>query len=254
MTLILVDKDARGVATVTLNRPEKLNAMSSALMAEFLAAFEGLAADPSVRAVVLTGAGKAFIGGADVAELGGLNEDTARAFIRRVHSCCEAIRSFPAPVIARINGYVLGAGLEVAAACDLRVAAEGAVFGMPEVLLGIPSVVEAALLPGLTGWGRAREILLLGKTFTADEAARWGFIERLAAADELDGVVEGWCGDVLACGQNALRLQKTLIRDWENLPMEQAIAAGVEAFAAAFKTDEPTRMIAAFLGHRRRPD
>jgi len=250
MTLVRTELDARGVATVTVNRPAKLNALSAEVMAAFIDAFAALPGD--TRAVVLTGEGKAFIGGADVSELGALDLSTARAFITRVHQCCGAIRSFSAPVIARINGYCLGAGLEIAAACDLRAAAEGAVLGMPEVLLGIPSVVEAALLPRLVGWGRAREILLLGKTFSAREAADWGLLERCVPALELDRVVEDWVDDILACGANALRLQKALIRRWENLPIEEAIAAGVDAFEAAFETDEPRRMIADFLSARRK--
>lgn len=246
-SLVTVRTDARGVAVVTVNRPQKLNAFSSALMGEFVGAFDALKADPAIRAVVLTGEGKAFIGGADIAELATLNEDTARGFIRRVHQCCEVIRAFPAPVIARINGYTLGAGLEVAAACDLRVAADTAVFGMPEVLLGIPSVVEAAILPRLMSGGRVREVLMLGKNFSAADALAWNFIERTAAPDQLDAAVSEWIEDILKCGQNALRLQKALIREWENLPLDDAIAAGVDAFAAAWSSDEPNRMIGDFL-------
>ena len=248
--LVTTTIDTRGVATVTINRPEKLNAFSAAVMADFLAAFEALPYE--VRAVVLTGAGKAFVGGADVTELGGLDEDTAKPFIRRIHACCEAIRSFPAPVIARINGYCLGAGLEVAASCDLRIAADGAQLGMPEVLLGIPSVVEAALLPRIVGWGRAREILLLGKTFGAADAERFGLVEKVVPLAELDAAVEAWISDILACGPNALRLQKALIRQWENLPVEDAIAAGIDAFGEAWTSEEPKRMIADFLASRRR--
>jgi len=250
MSLIRTDLDPRGVATVIVNRPAKLNALSGEVMSAFVDAFAALPAN--TRVVILTGEGKAFIGGADVSELGALDVATARDFITRVHQCCEAIRSFPAPVIARINGYCLGAGLEIAAACDLRAAAEDAVLGMPEVLLGIPSVVEAALLPRLVGWGRAREILLLGKTFSAREATGWGLIERCVGALDLDAAVEGWTADILACGAHALRLQKALIREWENLPMEASIAAGVDAFEDAFRTDEPRRMISDFLAARRK--
>ena len=250
-SLVLQRRDDRGVAYVTLNRPQKLNAFSTALMNEFMETFAALARE-EVRAVVLTGAGKAFIGGADVNELAALDQDSARVFITSVHGCCEAIRAFPAPVIARINGYTLGAGLEVAAACDLRVCADTAVFGMPEVLLGIPSVVEAALLPRLMSGGRTREVLLLGKTFGAREAADWGLVERVVSASELGAAVEEWVQDILRCGRNALRLQKALIRQWENLPMEEAIAAGVNAFAAAWDSDEPRRMIGEFLSARRR--
>ncbi len=156
----------------------------------------------------------------------------------------------PVPVIARVNGYALGAGLELAAACDLRIASNTARFGMPEVKLGIPSVVEAALLPSLVGWGRTREMLLLGETFGADEALRWGLIEAVVAPADLDAAVEERLIAILSAAPRAVRLQKALIRRWEDLPMKEAIAAGIEAFASAFETDEPQRTLADFLSGR----
>ena len=134
--------------------------------------------------MVLTGAGDtAFIVGADIGEMAAIaNGESARAFITRLHGCCDAIRNFPVPVIARIAGYCFGAGLEIASACDLRIASETASFGMQEVKLGIPSVIEAALLPSLVGWGRAREIMLLGEKFSAADALAWGLLERVAPA------------------------------------------------------------------------
>ena len=136
----------------------------------------GLAADPELRAGrSLSGAGeRAFVGGADINELAALDRDSARDFITLVHRCCDAFRRLPVPVIARIDGYALGAGLELAAACDLRVASERSHFGMPEVRIGIPSVVEAALLPRLIGAGRARRLLLTGETIDAADRARLG--------------------------------------------------------------------------------
>jgi len=144
-------------------------------------------------------------------------------------------------------GYTLGAGLELAAACDLRLAADTAVFGMPEVKLGIPSVIEAALLPTLIGWGRARRLLLLGETITASEAANWGLVEMVVPARDLDRAVENWVTSILQTGPRALRLQKALIRRWEDLPLSQAIRAGVDSFATAWETDEPKRMMQDFL-------
>src|ERR1041384_2696278 len=148
-------------------------------MDQFIDLFRGLAADLALRAVVLTGAGdKAFIGGASIDEMAPLDSpQAARAVILKVRGCCPAIRQTPTPVIAAVNGWCLGAGLEVAAACDLRLAADTARFGMPEVKLGLPSVVEAALLPTLIGWGRTRRILMTGETFGAAEALAWGLIE-----------------------------------------------------------------------------
>jgi enoyl-CoA hydratase len=242
------------VAHVTIDNAARLNSLNRRLMDEFAQTMAALSQDPELRGVVLSGAGeKAFVGGADIDEMAGLDGAGARAFITRVHRCCAAVRDCPVPVIARIGGHALGAGLELAAACDLRAAADGARFGMPEVRLGIPSVVEAAVLPSLVGWGRARQMLLLGETFGADEAARWGLLEQVVPAQDLDLVIARWLDALLACGPQSIRLQKRLIRRWEDLPLRDAIAAGIDTFAQAYESDEPARMMARFrAAHRAR--
>jgi enoyl-CoA hydratase len=247
--------DARGsgahIAYITIANERKLNTLTSALMDQFAGAIKGLGDDAALRAIVVTGAGtKAFIGGADINEMSQLDAVSGREMITRLHHCCEALRNLPVPVIARINGYALGAGLEIAAACDLRIASDTAHFGMPEVRVGIPSVIEAALLPSLIGWGRARQLLLLGETITATEAIAWGLVEKVVMALSLDEAVERWITSILAAGPEAIRLQKKLLRRWEDLPMREAIAAGIDAFAAAWETDEPRRMMQAFVTRR----
>lgn len=154
----------------------------------------------------------------------------------------------------RIQGFTLGAGLELAAACDLRVAAASARFGMPEVRLGIPSVVEAALLPGLVGWGRARQMLLLGEVFDAAQAEIWGLVERVVPDEGLDAAVDAWLDTLLLSTPQAIRLQKALVRKWEDLPVSDAVRAGIDSFARAWRTDEPARAMAAFREARRRRD
>jgi enoyl-CoA hydratase/carnithine racemase len=249
----LVSGEAGVVAYLTIDNAAKLNVLGRALMAEFAAEVAALAAREDLRAMVLTGAGsRAFIGGADIGEMAGLDAAGAREFISALHRVCVAIRDLPVPVIARINGYALGGGLEVAAACDVRVAAASAVFGMPEVRVGLPSVIEAALLPGLIGWGRTRELLLLGETIDAETALRWGLVHRVVPAENLDAGVEACLGALLSAGPRALRLQKQLIRRWEDLPVSHAVAAGIDAFAAAYASDEPSRMMRAFLERSRR--
>ena len=239
------------VARVLINNPRKLNTLNSTLMGDFVRVFEELAGEKDMRAVVLTGVGeKAFIGGADIHEMAALNPHTAREFITHLHRCCNAVRELPVPVIARIQGYALGAGLELAASCDLRIAAESAQLGMPEVKLGIPSVIEAALLPSLVGWGRAREILLLGETFSAAKAADWGLIQRAVPPEELDTAVEHVIQALLNAGPNAIRLQKKLMRAWEDLPLREAVAAGVQTFTEAWQTDEPRLRMQAFQKSR----
>jgi enoyl-CoA hydratase/carnithine racemase len=242
-----------GVARVTIHNERRLNILNSALMEELADAIEGLSRDETLRAAVLTGAGeRAFIGGADIDEMAQLEANSARAFISRLHRCCDGVREARFPVIARIQGYALGAGLEIAAACDLRIAAETAVFGMPEVKVGIPSVIEAALLPALIGWGRTRRMLLLGEMVTAAEALGWGLIEMVVPAQSLDAAVESSIASILEAGPRAIRLQKALIRRWEDLPLSEAVRAGIDAFAEAWETDEPGRMMREFLARRKR--
>jgi len=236
------------VARLTIDNRAKLNILNSLLIEQLISAVAGLYGDERLRVLILTGAGnRAFIGGADVNEMAGLNPDSAREFISRLHDACAALRSLPVPVIARINGYCLGAGLEIAASCDLRVVSEGSTFGMPEVKVGIPSVIEAALLPTLIGWGRSRELLLTGRQITADSALAWGLVERVVSADDLDSLVGDWVRAILEAGPRAVRLQKALIREWEKLPLDQAIERGIEAFSEAFTTREPKRLMDRFL-------
>ena len=242
------------VAFVTLDNAPKLNVLNTLLMDGFAAAMVRLSEQDDLRAVVLTGAGeRAFVGGADVNEMAGIHTpDAARAFITRVHRCCAAVRDCPVPVIARIGGWTLGAGLELAAACDLRVAVDTARFGMPEVKLGIPSVVEAALLPGLVGWGRTREMLLLGETFDAAAALSMGLVDAVFPAAMLDAAVEVRLSSLLANGPRAVRLQKALIRRWEDLPLKDAIAAGIDVLSPPRSdSDEPRVAMAKWREGRR---
>ncbi len=245
--------DERGVAEVTIDHAGKLNILDRALMAELVAATERLAAAEGLRAIVLRGAGdKAFIGGADLREMAALDAASAAPFITALHQVCDGLRRLPVPVVARIDGYALGAGLEIAASCDLRIASDRTVFGMPEVRVGIPSVIEAALLPRLIGWGRARRLLLTGETIGAAEAERWGLVERVVPAAALDDAVAETLAQLLAAGPRALALQKALMRDWEEGGVIGAIERGISSFAEAFTTDEPRRMMRAFLDARER--
>jgi enoyl-CoA hydratase/carnithine racemase len=250
---VRIDMRAGGtIAYLTIDNRTKLNTLDRALMNEFIAAVDTLSPREDLRALVLTGAGdKAFIGGASIPEMAALTAETAREFITLVHRTCDALRKLPVPVIARIDGYALGAGLEVAVSCDLRVATTRAKFGMPETKVGIPSVVEAALIPLLIGYGRARELLMLGEIIDADTALRWGLIERVVKPAALDPEVEKIIAALLSAGAQAVRHQKALMQQWEKLPIDAAIAAGIDAFARAFETDEPKRMMSAFAKRKR---
>jgi enoyl-CoA hydratase len=236
------------VARITIDRAAKLNALDRTTLGEIIEAMTALADDPALRLAVVTGAGgRAFIGGADINELAALDADSARGFITAVHVCCDAFRHLPVPAIARIDGYALGAGLELAAACDFRIASDRSVFGMPEVRIGLPSVVEAALLPALIGPARSRKLLLTGDNIGAEEALEWGLIDRVVPTDKLDGAIEALASSILASGPHAVRLQKSLILDWEDMHTTTAVDRGIDGFVEAFSTDEPRRMTNAAL-------
>jgi len=240
------------IAFLTVDNRAKLNMLDRALMTEFIGKVDTLASRDDLRALVLAGAGdKAFIGGASIPEMAELTPDSARDFITLVHRTCDCLRRLPAPVIAAIDGYALGAGLEVAVSCDLRVATSRAKFGMPETRVGIPSVVEAALIPQLIGFGRSRELLMLGEIIDAETALRWGLIERMVLPQDLDAEVEKILGALFAAGARAVRAQKALMQQWERLPPDKAIQAGIDAFARAFETEEPRRMLSAFIKRER---
>jgi enoyl-CoA hydratase/carnithine racemase len=219
-----------GVARIFLNRPQKVNALDSATLDALVAALGRI--DETIRVVVLGGHGKAFCGGADVNELRALDPHTSREFIGRVHRACDAVRKLPVPVVARLQGAVIGAGLELAAACDLRVAARGTRFAMPEVRLGIPSVVEAALLPRLMGSGRAAWLVLTGEPIDAERAREWGLVE--AVVEDLDRAVSQVVDSLLAGDPAALRTQKELLQIWEEQPLAASVAASIERFSQAY--------------------
>ena len=228
----MVDVESEGgVTRIFLNRPEKVNALHSPALDSLLQGLHRIKADPELRVLVLGGRGKAFCGGADVQELSALNASNAGAFVQKIHAVCDAIRKLPVPVVARLHGAVIGAGLEIAAACDLRIAAEGTRFSMPEVRLGIPSVVEAALLPRLMGSGRAAWLALTGEAIDARRALEWGLIEQIGGDDMVDQVVKTLLGN----DAKALQMQKRLLQLWEEAPLAASIDESIRLFGEAHR-------------------
>jgi enoyl-CoA hydratase len=240
------------VATVTVDGAARLNVLGLESAEALRDTVRGVSADEGVRAIVIRGGGdKAWIGGADIYEMADFDAETGTRFITMLHEAIAAIRDAPVPVIAAIGGYSLGAGLEVAAGCDVRIASERAMFGMPEVRVGLPSVIEAALLPRLIGWGRTSWLLYSGAMIDAEEAYQWGFLEKVVPADQLDAAVDAFLADIAEAGPIAIRTQKALMRRWEDAPLGDAIQAGIDAFGGAFATDEPTVKMRAFIDRKR---
>jgi enoyl-CoA hydratase len=240
---------SRDVAWVTLDRPP-LNLFDPSLITALTDAFAALAREPALRAAVLTGAGRAFTAGMNVNVLRDLDVASARALISALHDAIDAVHRAPVPVIAAVNGACLGAGFELALACDLRVAADTAIFGLPEVRVGVPSVIQAALLPSMIAPGRAAEMLLLGGSVTAAQALEWGLVNRAVPPERLRACVEEWLATLRACGPAAVRLQKELIVRWRETDLRSAVRAGIEAFAIAYETGEPREGADAYLGKR----
>lgn len=232
--------------------PGKLNCLDRRAIDAATRAFRSLATDDDLIAVVITGDGdRAFIGGADLNTMSTLDSNSARVFITALHDLCQSILSIPVPVIGRINGFCLGAGLEIAACCDYRISARTAQFAMPEVHVGIPSVIEAARLPMLIGWGRTRELLLTGRWIEAEEAHQIGLVEILASTESLDRTVKKSIDLLTKGGPKAVRLQKALIDRWEHVAIDEAVEAGIDSFAIAFESDEPHNYMRRFMKQRR---
>jgi enoyl-CoA hydratase/carnithine racemase len=242
--------ERRGAAAwVTLDRPP-LNLIVPEMIAEITSAFRELAGDPSVRAAVLTGRGRATTAGMQLEVLQDLTVAGAKTLIAGLHEAIHAAHDAPFPTIAMLNGPCLGGGFELAMACDMRTAAADAIMGLPEIKVGVPSVIEAALLPALIGPGRAAECLLAGRNITAAEARDWGLVNRVAPLAELERVTALLVDDLLACSPAALRLQKELIIRWRNADLSSAVDYGVNAFALAYATQEPREAMRAFLEKR----
>jgi enoyl-CoA hydratase len=242
------------IATITIDRPDALNAFNTEMLLELTDRVKELSEDETVRVVIITGAGeKAFIAGADIQEMSEKDHDGAVAFSRRGHKLCDAIEGMPQPVIAAINGFALGGGCEIAMACDIRLAADTATLGQPEVGLGIPPAWGATQrLPRIVGIGRAKEIIFSGRHLNAEEAREIGLVNAIYPSNQLMDEAKRLAKTYLEKGPQALAASKKLI----NRTMETSLATGAihesKLFAAAFNDDEPSEGLEAFL-ERRKP-
>lgn len=246
-----VTVDDAGIATVTIQQAGSLNILGTPVIDDVRKAIAQLASDERVRVMVLRGTGdKAFVAGADIKEMGVMDEASGRLFIDNLRRLCDAVRLFPTPVIARIPGWALGGGLELAAACDIRIASNRAHLGMPEVKVGIPSIIHAALLPRLIGQARANWLLLTGDNIDAAQALAWGLVDTVVPLDRLDEEVARLARQFAGYGKSVMRQQKRLLREWQTLPLEDAIVQGVDEFASAFATGEPRHHMDAFISRK----
>ncbi len=249
---ILFEADAAGVALITVNRPDKLNALSGAVVLELRAAFERVARDPGIRAAILTGAGtKAFVAGADINELAVLSPIEARAYAERGQAAFRALETCGKPSVAAVNGYALGGGLELAMSCTVRFASENAKLGQPEVKLGIiPGYGGTQRLPRLVGRGRALEMLLSGEPVTAAEAHRIGLVNAVVPRAGLLDHSRAWLAGVLANGPLALGLAMEAVDVGLDSGLDAGLRFEASAFGVSAATDDRREGTRAFLEKR----
>jgi enoyl-CoA hydratase len=237
-------EDRDHVRWVRFDRPEKLNALTREDIAVATEAVRRLPG--GVRAVVFAGGQRAFSAGVHVDTFPGLSAAGARAFISELGGLLAAARRAPVPTLAAINGYCLGGAMELAMACDLRVAGSGAVFGMPEIKVGIPSVLDAALMQQHLGLSKAKELILTGDLSPVADLAPYGFLNRLVDPEDVDPVAAELAAKVAGHAPAAVAAQKRLFETWQNVGLQAGIEASIGEFAEVFADEEAQRRISAY--------
>lgn len=241
------------IATVTLNRPKALNALNQQILSELHHAFtEKLSHNNEVRAVILTGAEKAFVAGADIKEMDGMSPKQSRHFATKGQKIFECIENFPAPVIAAVNGYALGGGCELALSCDIRLASEKAKFGQPEVNLGIiPGFGGTQRLPRLVGPGKAKELIYTGNTIDAEEALRIGLVNAVYSGEELLDKAREMAKTIAQKAPLAVSLCKKAVNMGMNMDVTRGIDFEADLFAESFSSQDRREGIEAFVQKRK---
>jgi enoyl-CoA hydratase len=248
---LLVELD-NGIAIVTINRPKAMNALNEKTLVELQDAFIGFAEDDTAQVIIMTGNGeKAFVAGADIAAMQSLSALEARRFAKLGHQVMRHIEACPKPVIAAVNGFALGGGCELALGCDIRIAAENARFGQPEVNLGvIPGFGGTQRLARLIGKGRALELIFTGAMVDAAEAYRIGLANKVVPLDQLLTTAKMMADSIISKGPYAVRLAKEAVRNGLELDLERANQYEAELFGLCFATADQKEGMQAFLEKR----
>ena len=248
METILIAKEGN-VATITINRPQALNALSTTVLTELNAALDEVAADPNVYALIITGAGeKSFVAGADIAEMKDKSVEEAAAYGKFGNEVFRKIETFRCPVIAAVNGFALGGGCELAMSCDIRVAADNAVFGQPEVGLGItPGFGGTQRLARLVGAGIAKEMIYTARNIKAERAAQIGLVNQVVAGADLMETVMKMAKGIAKNAPIAVAYAKKAINEGLQTDIDGGIAIEVDEFSKCFATEDQTYGMTCFL-------
>jgi len=248
----ILRSDREGIAFVTVNRPDKLNALNDATIGELQHCFEALAADAAVRAAILTGAGeKAFVAGADISELAKQTPLQARPLALRGQKLMNTVENCPKPVVAAVNGFAFGGGFELALACHLRTASASAVMGLPEVTLGIiPGYGGTQRLPRLVGKGRALELILTAARVDAPTAERIGLVNKVFPPEQLQAETEKLVRKILSFGPVAVKFALDAVNHGSEMPLADGLNYEATFFGLLAATDDLKEGMAAFLEKR----
>jgi enoyl-CoA hydratase/carnithine racemase len=235
-------EDQDGLRLIWLDRPAKRNALTLAMVEALRDELRRAAADHGIRGVIVAGAGPSTCAGVDLHEFAEGTPGSIRRLITVLAEACAAARRCPRAIVMAIRGHCLGAALELACACDFRVAESGAQLGMPEVQLGIPSVIDAALLERHVGVSRARELILTADPITAEQALGWGLLNLVVPTGKLIDASRGMLERVARHHPAAIARQKRLFADWQNLSLDDAIESSKDALVDSFASGVPQRL------------
>ena len=249
---IIETENIDGIAVITINRPDKLNALNGEVIEKLYTAIETLKSDPGILGIIITGAGeKSFVAGADISQFPKYGPQEAREMSLKGQDLLNRIEQMPKPVIAALNGLALGGGLELAMACHIRIAASSARFGQPEVKLGIiPGYGGTQRLARLVGKGRALELIMRGNMISAQEAWEMGLVNRVVSQEELMDVCKTTMREILANGPIAIKTAIEAINHGLNMPFEEACILEANLFATLFSTSDQKEGALAFLEKR----
>lgn len=242
---------SQGVALVTINRPKALNALNTAVIRELMDAFTYIQSAGEAEAAILTGEGRSFVAGADIAQMKDLNTKEGRDMTILGQTLMELIETIDKPVIAAVNGFALGGGCEISMACDIRIASEKAKFGQPEVNLGIiPGYGGTQRLPRLVGKGMAKYLIMTGAQIDAQEAYRIGLVQKVVPAEELMEEAKKTALTIIAKAPIAIKMAKHAVNNGMNVDLRSGIAYEAEAYTTTFGTEDRVEGMSAFVEKR----
>ena len=247
----IIFEKKNGIGYVTVNRPEALNALNDSVIEELDSVFRAIDRDDEVRVVIITGAGRAFVAGADIAQMSRLDGSEGRVMSMRGQKVMEFIEFMDKPVIAAVNGFALGGGNELSMACDIRIASEAAKFGQPEVNLGIiPGYGGTQRLPRLVGKGMAKKLIYSAEMIDAEEAYRIGLVDEVVPAEELMEAAEKLAKTIMSKAPIAIKMAKVAINNGMNTDLKTGVQFEAEAYTSTFVSEDRVEGMKAFVEKR----